>query len=82
MSQIRQFSQSGADVLAVGEINEWETCEYARDAISAGQKKALIVLGHANSEEPGMKYLAEWLKPLVPGVKITHVPCGEPMVFV
>ncbi len=79
--QIRQLSQSGADVLVVGEINEWETCEYARDAVFSGQKKALIILGHANSEEAGMKYLAEWLKSLVPGVKITHVPCGEPVVF-
>jgi putative NIF3 family GTP cyclohydrolase 1 type 2 len=80
--QILELAQSGADVLVVGEINEWETCEYARDAVFSGQMKALIILGHANSEEPGMKYLAEWLKPLVPGVKITHVPCGEPVVFV
>jgi putative NIF3 family GTP cyclohydrolase 1 type 2 len=80
--QIHQLSQSGAEVLVVGEINEWETCEYARDAVFSGQKKALIILGHANSEEAGMKYLAEWLKPLAPGITITHVPCGEPLAFV
>jgi putative NIF3 family GTP cyclohydrolase 1 type 2 len=57
-SQIHQLAQTGADVVVVGEINEWETCEYVRDAMASGQKKALLVLGHANSEEPGMKYLA------------------------
>jgi putative NIF3 family GTP cyclohydrolase 1 type 2 len=81
-NQIGQLARSGADVLVVGEINEWETCVYVQDAIAAGHQKALLILGHANSEEAGMKYLVEWLKPMVPGVVITHIPCGEPVVFV
>ncbi len=70
------------DVLVVGEINEWETCEYVRDAIALGQKKALIVLGHANSEEPGMAWLVDWLHEVVPGVPVTHIPTGDPFLFV
>jgi putative NIF3 family GTP cyclohydrolase 1 type 2 len=66
------------DVLVVGEINEWETNEYVRDALSQGQDRALVILGHALSEEPGMAYLVEWLRARVPGVAITHVPVGDP----
>lgn len=66
------------DVVVVGEINEWETSEYARDAVRQKKNKALIILGHANSEEPGMKYLAEWLRPMLPAIGITFVPAGDP----
>jgi putative NIF3 family GTP cyclohydrolase 1 type 2 len=70
------------DVLVAGEINEWETCEYVRDAIAQGRKLALIVAGHANTEEPGMGYLVEWLRARVPDVPMTHVPVGDPFQFV
>jgi putative NIF3 family GTP cyclohydrolase 1 type 2 len=80
--QIDRLAREGVDASICGEINEWETCEYARDAVLQGRHKALIVLGHANSEEAGMKWLVEWLSPLVPGVPITHVPAGDPFRFV
>ena len=38
--------------------------------------KALIVTGHAPSEEAGMAYLAEWLRERVPGVPVAHIPHG------
>jgi len=75
---IHRLAQEGIDVLACGELNEWETSEYVRDAIAQGQNKALIVLGHAASEEAGMRWLVDWLRPLVPGVPIAHVPAGNP----
>jgi hypothetical protein len=52
-----------------------------RDAIDQGQKKALIILGHANSEEPGMKWLVNWLQPRLPDVRVTHLPAGDPFRF-
>src|SRR5262249_30407566 len=45
------LSRPDVDVLVVGETHEWELVEYAQDAISSGQKKALIVLGHVVSEQ-------------------------------
>jgi putative NIF3 family GTP cyclohydrolase 1 type 2 len=66
------------DVLIVGELSEWETAEYIRDAKLLGSKTALIVLGHAVSEEPGMEWLPSWLKPKLPDMKITHIPSGDP----
>ncbi len=80
--QMKAVSRDDVDVLLTGEVREWETSEYVRDAIAQGRKKALIVLGHANSEEPGMNYLVAWLGSLVPDVKITHVPVGDAFTFV
>ncbi len=79
--QITTLSREDVDVVVCGEVNEWETNEYARDARFAGLKKGLVILGHEDSEEVGMKYLVEWLTPLVPGVKITHVPAGDPFTY-
>lgn len=77
--QMASLGREDIDVLLTGEINEWETCEYVRDANRAGRARGLIVLGHAVSEEAGMAWLAEWLRERVPGVPITHVPSGEPL---
>jgi putative NIF3 family GTP cyclohydrolase 1 type 2 len=77
--QITALSRDDVDVLVTGEINEWETCEYVRDANRAGRPRGLIVLGHAVSEEAGMGWLAEWLRERLPGVSVRHVPAGEPL---
>ena len=71
--QIDTLQRDDVEVLIVGEIAEWETSEYVRDASALGMKKGLIVLGHQPSEEPGMVYAAEWLGDLFPGIQVTHV---------
>ncbi|HVM89143.1 MAG TPA: Nif3-like dinuclear metal center hexameric protein [Puia sp.] len=76
--QISLAEKEKPDVLVVGELSEWETGEYIRDSIAFGEKTSLIVLGHSVSEEPGMEWLVEWLKPKVPGLNITHLPSGNP----
>ncbi len=73
-----EILHSEVDVMIIGEINEWQTPEYIRDAQSQGLSKSLIVLGHEPSEEAGMAYLVEWLRPKYPDLKITHVPSGDP----
>ena len=72
--------QKDIDVLIVGEVAEWETAEYVRDAVAAGMKKGLIVLGHAMSEEPGMKYAVNWLAGVLPGVPAFHVAAKDPFI--
>lgn len=67
-----------ADVLIVGETHEWELVEYVQDAITSGQQKALIILGHLVSEQAGMKYCAEWLKSFLPEVPVTFMAAAEP----
>ena len=81
----RQVSTAEAekpDVLVVGEVAEWETAEYIRDANLQGKKISLIVLGHSVSEEPGMEWVAEWLQPKLQGIKVTHIPSGNPFKWV
>lgn len=72
------ISQSGVDVLIIGETHEWELVEYVQDMISSGQKKALIVLGHVVSEQSGMKFCADWLKGFVTEVPIEFIAAAEP----
>jgi len=76
---IKQVLDSAdVDVLVIGETREWEGIEYARDCITAGKKKGLIVLGHVPSEERGMEECARWLKTFVPEVPIEYLPGGDP----
>jgi putative NIF3 family GTP cyclohydrolase 1 type 2 len=65
------------DVLIVGELSEWETAEYIRDARLMGSKIALIILGHTMSEQMGMEYFAEWLRPKLSGVNISFVRTSD-----
>jgi len=80
--QVSFVEKEKPDVLIVGEVHEWETAEYIRDAQSLGSKTALIVLGHAVSEEPGMEYLVEWLQPKLGGLKVTNIPSDSPFTWV
>ncbi|WKN30821.1 Nif3-like dinuclear metal center hexameric protein [Porifericola rhodea] len=77
--QVQMIRENELDVLIVGESAEWETVEYVRDGLEAGVQKALIVMGHADSEEPGMKYCAEWLQEFIKEVPVTFVPAGNPL---
>lgn len=82
-AQIQALMRPDVDVVVCGESPEWETCEYVRDANAAGINKALIVLGHANSEEGGMAYFNEWLRERVPAhIPVTHFSAGDPFHFV
>ena len=76
--QILALRSDEVDVLLAGEVPEWETVEYVRDASAQGRHKALILLGHAVSEEAGMKQCAEDLRALFPNVKVQFVPAGQP----
>ncbi len=76
--QINSLQRDDVEVVVVGEVPEWETVEYIRDATSLGYKKALIMLGHANSEEAGMEYCAEWLKTFINNIPVEFIPAGDP----
>lgn len=66
------------EVLIVGETWEWELQEYAADLVADGRKKALIVVGHINSEQWGMDYCAEWLKGFISEVPVRFLEMPEP----
>jgi putative NIF3 family GTP cyclohydrolase 1 type 2 len=66
------------DAILAGEVREWEGVEYARDKVTAGEKKALILVGRVVSEEAGMESCAGWLKTLVTEVQVRHIAAGDP----
>src|SRR5688572_11632758 len=68
------------DVVIGGEQREiegtFDSPEYVMDAATLGVAKGWIVIGHNASEESGMQEMADWLKPIVPEVKVQHVRAG------
>jgi len=80
-AQISAINTIKPDVLVCGEISEWETAEYVRDARAEGRQLALVVLGHIASEEAGSVFMADWLKQYFPNIKTTHINCGNSLSF-
>jgi putative NIF3 family GTP cyclohydrolase 1 type 2 len=75
---IRIAARPDIDVVICGETREWEMVEYVQDQIASGAKKALIVINHVASEQAGMRYCADWLKPLVPEAPVEFIASKEP----
>jgi putative NIF3 family GTP cyclohydrolase 1 type 2 len=73
--------QANLDALICGDITEWTTCAYVRDASQLGFNKSMIILGHNRTEEAGMKYLPEWLSTLMPEMTIRFIEAGEPFSY-
>ena len=78
VGQMKMLQSDDVEVLVAGETCEWETVEYVRDASDAGMNKAMIIPGHANSEEAGMEYCGRWLRQFVTEVPIKFIPAGDP----
>jgi len=70
------LEDSNVDVVFGGEVPQWETYEYVRDAVGQGRRKAVIFLGHVTSEEPGMEYCAQWLKGFIKDIPVNFVASG------
>ena len=71
--QITAIGKTKPDVLVTGEVSEWETAEYVRDARASGQKLSLIILGHIASEEWGSQFMSDWMKKQFPEIKTTFI---------
>lgn len=66
------------DLIIAGEVREWESAEYARDTVTAGLDKGLILIGRTLSEDTGMKVCAQWLETIVSDVPCRWMPVGDP----
>lgn len=77
-SETHTLERDDVEVLLVGETVEWETVEYVDDAVTEGERKALIVIGHIPSEQAGMEECTRWLKAFVKGVPVEFVPTKQP----
>lgn len=78
---IPTFEERKVDLVIYGEGPEWETPEYVRDALAQGNSKALIILGHLESEEPGMKYLATLMQNMFPFIPVHFISTDQCIKF-
>jgi putative NIF3 family GTP cyclohydrolase 1 type 2 len=76
VAQMNFTRDANPDVLICGEISEWMTNIYYRDAVAMQQNKALIVMGHQPSEEAGMRWMTTWLKEIFPSIEMKHEASG------
>ncbi|HKK41590.1 MAG TPA: Nif3-like dinuclear metal center hexameric protein [Bacteroidales bacterium] len=73
---IKILEDTNTDVLLAGESPQWETYEYMRDAVDQGRNKAVVFLGHINSEQAGMEFCARWLKGFISDIPVYYVESG------
>src|ERR1700693_3844345 len=76
--EIGALEKPDIQLLITGESREWETVEYAADAVSEKRNNALIILGHIPSEQAGMEECTRWLKTFVSEVPVNFVPAAQP----
>lgn len=81
-AQISAINALKPDVLVCGEVSEWETPEFIRDARAEGMMNtALVVLGHIASEQAGSEFMRDWLKERLPDMPVTYVGDGNSLSF-
>ena len=76
--QIELLEREDVEALLIGETPEWETVEYVADAVTEHRRKALVIIGHIQSEQAGMEECTRWLKTFISDVPISFVPASEP----
>lgn len=81
MAHIKLLERDDVDVIVGGEVPEWESISWVRDAAAFGMKKALVLIGHEDSEEAGMIYCSEWLKGFVKDTPIIFIKAGDSFTF-
>jgi len=76
------MERNDIDLLVCGDIVEWTVVPYVRDAARLGMNRALLVVGHGRSEEPGMteivRVLSERFGDAVP---VMLIEAGEPFLY-
>jgi len=80
-SPMKWMKKKNVDVLLCGEMIEWTSCAYVRDAGILDINRAAIVLGHNRSEEAGMKHLVNWLKSICGNITVSFIEAGDPFVY-
>ena len=75
---MRLMKERNLDVIVCGDLTEWTLPAYVRDASQLGMNKGIVVLGHERSEEPGMKFLGDWLSAVLPGIPVLFLDAEDP----
>ncbi len=78
---MRYMQKHRLDLAICGDITEWTLTAYIRDASQLGLNKAMLVLGHERSEEPGMKHMPAWMSSITGEIEVKFIDAGEPFLY-
>lgn len=81
--KITVIDQENIDLLISLELIDYTVSEYIRDSGMLNIPKAILAVGHFNCEEPGMKYMVNYIEEAL-GEKIDchYVPSGDMYNFI
>lgn len=69
------------DLVIYGEGFEWETPEYSRDSSFTSRSTSVIVLGHYESEAPGMKLFTAKISAAFDDLKVHYIDSSSPFSY-
>lgn len=77
-SELAFIEENKIDTLLCMEITDFTVAIYMRDGAQLGYDKAVLVPGHFNTEEPGMKWFGEvYLPEMLPQVPSSYCQAGD-----
>ncbi len=75
---VTRVDEENIDVCIPQECYDWTLVSYMRDAGQLGLNKAMLMMGHINLEELGMKYASKWIPELIENeVPVTFIPAND-----
>lgn len=75
---ITQIDKEEIDAILPLEMVDYSLAEYIKDASLLGKNKVAILMGHFNIEEPGMAYMAEYIKKYLKyGIPVYYIQAGD-----
>ena len=81
-SLIRKVDENDINLLLPLELIDFTLTEYVKDSGQLGYDRAILAAGHFNLEEPGMKYMEEWIDDaLKQHIDTTFVQAGDMYSF-
>ena len=71
------------DVMIPLEIVDWTLSAYVRDSCQLNMPKAIIEMGHFNTEEIGMQYMLDWLPEVIgKEVPLRYIQSGDSFSYI
>jgi len=80
---IKRIDKEDINLLLPLELIDFTLSEYIKDSGQLGLNRCILAPGHFNIEEPGMKYMENWLPQLLDNqIKVTFIQAGDMYSFI
>ena len=81
LNPLKIMEERDLNVIVCGEIMELLSAAFVREMSNLGYDRSMLILGHERSEESGMKYLGEWISPVIGEIPVTFVDSRDPFDY-